>query len=248
MLCRILKNILLDFLDLLYPQFCVGCGVWDTALCIRCIAKFSVFRPVSYVHLPLLNEVGAGDDVLISLFPVFSLGVYRDVLASIVRSWKNSNSAELDAKVGALCQSVLMRANKPISAYFPATSSGRKLVIMSVPSAWQRRHADRLVAQKLAWNIASYFNLEYVDALYRQQPFHSYFRQLFPSRFRPASWQVRLAKQYLPRVQKNLVNFDVILVDDVTTSGATLLGCARAVSLQGGQVVGAFVLANSEKH
>ncbi|XCB30650.1 phosphoribosyltransferase [Arcanobacterium hippocoleae] len=40
----------------------------------------------------------------------------------------------------------------------------------------------------------------------------------------------------------------IILVDDVLTTGATLLGSARAAAAAGGEVIGAFCFANTEVH
>lgn len=224
-------------LDLVFPRFCAGCGAWDETLCSSCAQVFA--GPwLSIAHLaPYLQEIH-DDGTSTTPFPVWALTAYTDIAKTIIVQWKNVQDSALDAAL----MGVMARALAGIAGptMFPAWGS-RPVIVVPVASARRRRREGRFVAGVLARAVASSFHVTYRDVL----------RQLKP----PLTWGVRRRsgsiaersrKLVATQVVSDLTGVDVVLVDDVVTSGATLAGARRAIRSAGGRVIGAVCLAHTE--
>lgn len=230
-------------LNLLYPRWCAGCGAWDEDLCASCRVEFSGWEDVSE-HLPYVGVAGEER----AEFPVFALASYTGPAASAVVAWKNMADRRMD------------RAFAEVIGAHPPPELAATLVVPA-PSAPKRARQGRFVAGVIAQAVAEMYGAEVGIVLRRQRAgglpgglgrAGSRLERLGGTvadavgrmgRQR-ANLQARGKKaRGITALPVGLEGADVIVVDDVVTTGATLAGASRAVKSRGGTVRGAFVLA-----
>ncbi|PIN52316.1 hypothetical protein CT171_01430 [Trueperella pyogenes] len=216
-----------EALDLLYPRWCAGCGKWDEDLCARCREEFAGWVDVS-AHLPYLSQVA---DELRPAFPVHALANYTGAVAAAIVSWKNMADRRMDR---AFCD--------VISSHPPPKLPGT--VVVPAPSSPHRSRQGRFVAGVIASAIADLYGLEVANVLRRPRGAALPRVLAGAAKIRPASMQARGRKAHGIRcIRADMRGQEVVLVDDVVTTGATLAGASRAVKSCGGLVRGAFVIA-----
>jgi len=217
--------------DLLFPRWCIGCGREGDYICESCRQTLSV------IPLPICPRCGrpqsqgilcyecvdwpAGIDGIRS--PFFFDGVIRRAIHEL----KYRNLRALAPSLAELMHGYLMEN--------PVTGN----VLVPVP-LHRKRHRERGYNQSalLARELGRLSGLKVVDnCLVR----HSY----APPQARSASVGERrnnVAGTFACR-DGQLRGREVILVDDVSTSGATLDACAGALKSAGAVVVWGLVLA-----
>ena len=242
--------------DLAFPRWCAGCGAWDEDLCPDCQQRFTgpwcrvddrapylqMIRPVGGGRLGLLRP---GDPV--SLFPVFALADYDDVVRKVIVSWKNTVNRGLTKT---LVRTVTRCATS-------IEWDGGAVSIVPAPSRFRRRHDGRFVAGHLARALGAG-----IDAAVNEHRGRAGDVQISVARYRDVLATAtisfagvrgypRTENSFLGgrgikgrgiRVRRPAGGGRAILVDDVLTSGATLAGCARALKECDVEVVAAFVL------
>lgn len=204
------------------PLVCAGCGAWDHVLCPACDALLVPQR---------LDGEAPG---LRGDLPVWGLGSYRGEVRRTVLGWKTGGRRDLEriwrdrlARAGALALSHAPQPAMEAVWVVPAPSSVRRVLAgrpgvhrLAAPVAQGLAHAGRDAAVVTALGLP----LTQVRG------------------HRGANAQARRAgTPVLVRVP--LAGRDVVLVDDVLTTGGTLQRCVDAVTTAGGRVLGAVVLA-----
>ncbi len=213
-----------DILDIIFPRWCAGCGQWDEDLCPACVDGFSCEWYRVEEFLPYLSHVSADGGADTSPFAVLALADYDDAVARSIIRWKNVADRRLDE---AFAELITTRTTPIIPARAGPT------VVVPAPSSRQRTQDGRFVAGVIGHAVAKAVDAGYANVLWR-------------SRVRSAQGvEARGRKSRGVRLKEgaNLNGMDVILVDDVVTTGATLAGASRAVETAGGRVIAAFVLA-----
>lgn len=235
-------------LDLIFPRSCAGCGAWDETLCRSCTALFSGPWLSVADGTPYLQEI-VDDGLFTTPFPVWVLSTYADTVKHVIVHWKNVQDRYLDDAMSG----IMARALTGILAVemFPAWGR-RPVVVVPVASARRRRRSGCFVTGVLARAVAERFAIEYRDILRQAGPsvLRRGLTRRLPSREpgirrRSGSIAERSRKTAATRVVGNVAGCDVILVDDVVTSGATLAGASRAIRSGGGRVIGALALAHT---
>ncbi|WP_211080654.1 ComF family protein [Arcanobacterium buesumense] len=219
--------------DIIYPRWCVGCGTPDVSLCDSCTwlwHRGPWWRAESGARY-LLAVDDQGDDL--SIFPVWARAWYSGSVASALVRWKNMNDCRVDAAFAQLVADIV--GDLQIEDAFPA-AQWPNVVVVPVASHNSRRRAGRFVAGVIGRSFAQCIGVDFVDALRAKK-----------SRRGGGNVAERGRKSRAQRAVKSFSGYDVILVDDVLTTGATLLGAQRAVSQAGGRVVGAVVLAVTDR-
>lgn len=223
--------------DLLAPTWCVGCRFPGTDLCQDCCEDLRLLTRYPYraedpaEALPLLPNL--------SVLPVFSAGEYSSVVADAVLTFKDHDRVRLsrvlapalDRAVRAaaelcVCQEILLVW--PPSPPRSQLSRGRhplgelthqlRLPAAMVPAGHLVRH--RLaVADAVAWDRGQ------------------------KTRSKRARRQRRNRFSLVPGAERMLRGAEVMLVDDVLTTGATLGRLYQRLSQAGAHVSAAAVLA-----
>ncbi|GGF01186.1 ComF family protein [Mycetocola zhadangensis] len=211
---QVVGRALREAIGVLLPVACVGCGQADAALCDACLA--SVPKP------PAVRELDDG-------FPVWAATDYDGVVRRALLALKNEQRTDVAAALGGLLRSAFDRALTELPARAGTVADVTLATIPSSRSAYRRRGyrpVDRLVANA---RLAA----EHPLALVRQPD--DQIGLGIAGRQRNLTGSLRARNRATGRCY--------LIVDDVVTTGATLLEARRALEQSGARVLGGVVLA-----
>ena len=233
-------------LRLLYPSRCVSCGeplADDFGLCGACWAKTAFISGTvcDICGTPLPGEAEPDqaltcDDCMTIKRP-WSRGraalVYRDNARRMVLALKHGDRTDLARPAGRWLAAALAPIRKP------------KMLVVPVPAHWTRMVTRRYnQAALLAQSLARETGLQYVpDALVRPRRTPAQGKSSQAQRF--AALQGAIIPH--PKRAGRLDGRDVLILDDVMTSGATLAATAEAAFAAGARDVFTLVLARTVK-
>ncbi len=217
-----LKNFLLD---LIFPRYCLGCqkeleSRQFSQICEDCFAKIRLNRGVQYQKKTALKAV-------------FAAGRYDDpILREAIKSFKYQSIESLKNPLTKLAIDYLKKEN--LASKFPG------FVIAPIPLTLRRRlNRGFNQSELLAKEIGAFLNCPVVNLLKRKK-FNSPQAEI-------TDWQKRkenitgafaLNNQYLITNIKK-----IILIDDVSTSGATLEEAASVLKQAGAKEIYGLVIA-----
>lgn len=210
----LLKYTLIDpALDLLFPAVCSGCGRVGAVLCEPCLSAIRASAlPVEPTPAPGLDALSA-------------LGTFEGPLRQAVHALKYDRLRDVARPLGALLAQHLLAAGWPRSVIVPVPLHPERLQTRGFNQA-------ALLAQEIARNLewpcsealartrqtASQVGLDHNE---RQDNVRGAFSVIQPAAIQAA---------------------DILLIDDVYTTGATLSECALAVQHGGARHVRALVV------
>ena len=239
-----LRGLAGGLIDLLLPPVCPGCdgaAAQGRGLCDACRVRLLSLVALPYCprcgatvgpNIPIREDgCSACDHTLPRFCQVVRLGPYAWPLRGIIRAMKYYRGATPDAQAGRLLA-------QAAQTHLP---EARWDVVLAVPMHWRRRlvrAADH--ARVLAGEVAAAMHLPLGDELIR---------------VRHTPPQVHLARTrrienvrgaFGVRRSAALQGANVLLVDDVTTTGATANEATRTLLAAGAQKVALAVLAKAE--
>ncbi len=216
-MAEILIHIFKGFLGLLFPQKCLGCGAPDTPLCNACLAQL----PPSFSTAKQW---------------IFAATSYDDeTVKKAVRFFKYHNLKILAEPLGAL----VFRKNK--RRYFQIHSSNRnKFSLIPIPLSRKRLkqrgyNQSELLGKFLSDKLSVKMR---ADILYKIKE--------TPSQVEIKDREKRLKNlqgAFAVKKPEAIKNKMIILVDDITTTGATLNEAKRALTQSGAKRVIGLVIA-----
>jgi len=211
------------FLDLFFPIQCLGCNIEGQWLCQQCLNKIKINSENSF------HQLDQGQ-------PLDGVWVAADynqpLLTKVLHNFKYNFVADLGQVLNKLLIRFLVKEIENNKFTKPD-------LIAAVPLARKRRlwrgfnQAEILakdLAQKFDWDL----DLDLIVRQYHTQP------------------QVGLkANERLVNVKgifkinnpQKLVNKEILLIDDVITTGATMQECAKALKVAGAKKVWGLVIA-----
>lgn len=210
---KIIEKVKKFILDILFPIECLGCGKESVWLCDKCLETIPL--GVNFIERKYLDRV-------------LICGSYdNELLKKAIHTFKYDYASELCEPLGKLLLKILRKVSLP-----------EEFILVPIPLHKKRlKERGFNQAELLAQEIAKGFNAPVLKALCRS-------RHTLP--------QVDLnEKERLKNVQGvfdcqehlKIKNKNVILIDDVLTTGATMEECARILKRNGVREVWGLVLA-----
>lgn len=209
-------------IELIAPHQCVSCGIEDNIICDDCLGhNFAGFADVCV----LCCRQKSNDKICCgNLTTIFIAAEYGGVAKEVIGKFKFGRAKT--------ARKVLARVLDGVVSYLP---SGTIVVpVPTIPKHIRIRGYDH--AQLIANEFAKLRGLKSTSLLYRQ---HSY-SQVGSNRI----LRIEQATQSLAlKHGQNLEGKNIILIDDVCTTGSTLAVCAELLKNAGAKQVNAAVVA-----
>ncbi|MFO7675613.1 MAG: ComF family protein [bacterium] len=230
-----LRRLLGGFADFLFPPVCLGCDadIERGLVCAPCRERLFGGGPGVCPRCGRPVRRGAGDcgrcGVTTSVERVRALGPYAPPFIGLVQALKYQNKTALTSLLGAaLCG--LVESDPELA---------RCDVVCPVPlHRARRRERGYNQAELLAREVAAGTGIRCADLLVRRRNTRTQ-THLADDRAR----QVNVSRAFAPAAGLRLESERVLLVDDVTTSGATLDAAGRQLLAAGAGSVAGLVIA-----
>ncbi len=204
-------------IDLVFPPICSGCGRPDKRYCAHCLRDLQAV-PLQVTARPIRN-----------LDRVFATGAHDGVLKSAVHALKYSGAEELADPLAERLILVLARVHLHVDAILPVPLHSRRQAERGYNQA---EILCRVVAAKL--DLPSETDLLKRVRNTKQQ-----------AQLSPAERERNVNGAF--EADGNVGGKTFLLVDDVTTTGATLSDCARALRDQGAAAVFGIVISEPRR-
>lgn len=213
------REVLKDLAALVWPVACVGCGAANRELCSNCVAELQGARPLT-VTSPLAG------------IPTYARGPYEGVLRSVLLAYKHDGSAGFARLLGE-------QLAHPLSYAIARAHAPPLLVAAPSRAAQVRKRGFRHV--EAAVRAARHSVPDPAPLV----------RALRSTRGRQgqvgldaASRAANAARVAVRRTYRSSLNGrEVVLVDDIMTTGATVRAAVDALRAAGARVVAVAVLA-----
>jgi competence protein ComFC len=218
---RTWSEIILNFL---FPRRCVACSRWENYLCTQCITKVEY---LDQQYCPSCHQVSPmglnchGCKKTSYLDQIYSVCWYRGVVRSLISEFKYEKGVQ---DISSFAKVII--ANR---LSMDELSFWRNSFVTAVPLNWQRRNERGFnQSEELARGLADLHKLKYRFDLLK--------------RLRNTDHQAWLKKNErdsnvkhafdVGNPRDNLRSAEVILVDDVFTTGSTMNECARILKVE----------------
>lgn len=232
---EIVRQIVIGIKDALFPVFCLGCGREGTWLCPDCFQSIGS----SGVHgCPLCHRFTAAGECCDDCAPASALASQRAVVAyredtligEIIRTFKYQYITELIGLIQKLITPYLVRHRRAFAAID---------LIMPVP-LHPRRWAERGFnqAELIARSLSETLGKPVSRALLARGRYTQ-----SQARLNKEQRQHNIQGAFQWRAEASLADKNVLLVDDVFTTGSTLQECARVLRAAGACQVSGFTVA-----
>lgn len=221
-------NLLQKLIDLFAPNLCLGCGTEGDLLCSRCAFTLPSLQGACLgCHVKVDGVVCEKCLPVTGCNSVVAVTDYRGLAKSLIMQLKFYNNASA-------ARSVAMSVAQHIPAPLPG------VVIVSVPAtAAHVRERGYDQAALIARHLARYYHRKFASPLRRLGKRHQFGADR-------AHRHTQLAGQVF--VGRPLRFRQVILVDDVLTTGASLAASAQALRRAGATCIDAVVFAQAIKN
>lgn len=189
-------------LDLIFPKFCVSCGKLYTLICATCYEKIDFFS------LPIELKLES-----LFLTSVQACAVYRPPISPLIHSFKYKSVKKIGVILGRM-----MYQSIPLPSHSIVTA------IPLHPRKQKQRGYNQ--AEVIAQEISKLTNIPFLPLLQRVK--HT------PSQSSMTDRQQRLNQLtgvfiVNPKYQPQIAGQQVLLIDDVFTTGSTLNECAKVL-------------------
>lgn len=241
----VLRSSVSELADLVLQRSCAGCGSAGTSWCAECAARLAcppTVRPVVAAGARVPGGPG---------LRVWSVAEFRDEVRAAIVSWKDRGRADLTGVLAqGLRRSVLAAvADVGVRPAVADDAAPRPLLLVPAPSSRRsRRDRGHEPVRDLAVRCAQGLRRRGVEVLVVPALVHGRLLSDQAGLGRTARAEnLAGALRVAPGWRSTVRGRDCVLVDDVVTSGATLLECARALAGLGARVLAAATVASTPR-
>ena len=219
-----IKNLGLLILDVLYPKKCLGCGREGNYICNKC----ELFMIESENVLYLVKHI-----------PMTSVWEYNGVVKEIIHKIKYRGVSDAIKELVGRFVVVMGRSPENFNDLLHYIYE-EKPVITYVPIHWRRKRKRGFnQSEIIAKELGKIFNLPVVKMLKKVKNTKSQTKLNEKERLENVRDSFGVQKG-LPLQMRN-----ILLVDDVSTSGATMNECCRVLKESGVEKIWQFTLAKT---
>lgn len=233
---RALSRAVRELGEVVLPTECVGCGAWDEVVCEQCLEKL-LAKPRHFD--PLAESSTAPGEG----FPGFAVATYEGPMRRLVLAGKHDKRRNLRPYFSA---AGLQAAVAVAPEFCPAAPYGEVFV---VPAPSTTPGSPSLAASAFAEGIRSGMvksgaarSCGILEILRMKSGAKKQAGLGYAERISNRHHQMELAG---PDVHGELRGAKLVLVDDVTTTGSTLLEMARVLQGAGAKILASFVFAST---
>lgn len=229
-------------LDLLFPKRCVGCKKFDSYFCVECVANIKQAELVC----PKCEKSAVGGQTHpicrrhFGLDGLWSLGVYEDPLKKAIQKLKYDPKLVRDF-VPVLVDIILeyWARYQPFVFDQIKKDGGRGWVVIPVPLHWWRENKRGFnQSGEIGKLLSKNLGLEYSEILKRTRYTWSQAKLKSKERQKNIRGAFAVSDSALLSSYTN-----ILLIDDVWTTGATLKECCYVLKRSGAKKVWALTLA-----
>ncbi|MDH6531814.1 putative amidophosphoribosyltransferase [Aurantimicrobium minutum] len=222
-----LREHALDALSLFLPIECAGCGTPDRNLCQECRQYLLAMSPLDVQYRELFDVES------LTRLPLWFATDFVPPLSGMVHHFKERNRTSIVTELAAPLRMAIEAARIRLDLW----SSDREVVWVSPPSSAASFRTRGYHPTEMLVKAAGFRHTRLLTHV-RRRADQSTLGRL--ERFR----NMHGAYHAQPLAHGAVA----VLVDDVVTTGATLLECARALRAGGATVLGAVALASTPKN
>lgn len=233
-----------SFLDFIFPKRCVSCGKFGSYLCSVCLAKVEF---IEHPVCPICQRQAVGGKTHPGCYSRYSLdglvvvARYRGAIRSAIRKIKYRWVTDIESTLGDLMVDNLWKFD------FPADSVLVPIPLHPKRKRWRGFNQAELLTDYLSKKFGSKTSdllIRTVDTKpqvgLKKDKRRENIRGAFALRFAPFDTQ---GKQGKPSEGSSIRGKNLILVDDVFTSGATMMEAAKVLKRAGAKSVWAMAVA-----
>lgn len=234
-------------LDILFPIECLGCGKEDIWVCKNCFRKIKFGLVDRCVVCKKPSEFGATHQECKSdtaLNGIIIACVWEDkLLQDLIHKFKYNFIQNLSYPLAQILITKMKAWRRRTEDNYPKILVDPDLIIVPVPL-----HKKRLLwrgfnqAELLADKVANYFNWQIrTDIIIRKKHTKSQVKLKRKKRLQNIknAFEIKINQDN----NLNLKNYNILLVDDILTTGSTMNECARVLKNNGAENVWGMVLA-----
>jgi len=235
------------FLDLFFPKKCLGCGKHDTYLCPDCFSRLSAGQAQNILNnscffcgkISWQGRICLEHKPDVYLDRIISATEYKNpLIRDLIKNLKYNFVQELAEPLSQLLIQSL-RQN------FQFSMTNDQFLIVPIPLHERRlRYRGFNQAELLAQKVAQHFNLEISNNILVRKIFtepQAKFKEDYEKR-RANLKNIFVVDPEQSR-RKSIANKIIILIDDVATTGTTLIEAARTLKENNAKEVWALTVA-----
>ncbi len=228
------KDILVDFISLLYPRYCFACREGlvkgEETICSKCMLEL----PRTHYHLDTENALFRRLNGRIPLKFAFAFFLFRKGgnVQHLLHALKYNNHPEIGETIGEVYGQELQQAGY----------DQKFNLIVPVPlHASRKRKRGYNQSEKFAAGLSKNLNIPFSDALLRATKTETQTRKTKLKR-----WQ-NVSEVFRVKDLDQIRNQNILLVDDVITTGATIEACAQVLLTEGCSSISIASIAYAEE-